>query len=211
MKRWQRIGLLGIAIALFLGGTVFFVLKNRGLVSPVGKGATVVTPSPTPSLMSWEDPAGFRFQYPAGVTMDTHPEDTQNYAHIELTSPTHPGKLIVWVKDPPLDKAGNPMVDVGKWVSTQKRFAAGTILDTTLGGQEAKKVRLTSPDELITASVYDDLLVTIEASLEDLPFWSGLHEAISTSFAFVPATQNNAAGSESSTAEVAADEEEVLQ
>lgn len=212
MKRWQRIGFLIFLTLLLASGMFFFALKRGKLVAPGGTQSARMTPTPTQiPLVTWEDPAGFTFQYSAELTVDKHPEDTKSYAHIELTSPTHPGKLIVWAKDPPLGKAGSPMVDVDKWVSTQKQFTAGTIIDTTLGGQAAKKVRFSSPDHLVTGVIFDELLVTVETSLGDLPYWSDVHEIVSRSFAFAPAKEENSGNGESFQVGENADEEETLQ
>lgn len=155
-------------------------------------------------LLPWDDPAGFTFEYPEGLTIDKHDEDQENYAHVEMTNPDHPGRLIVWAKD-------TTSADVAAWVRTEKTFKNGNVLDTTLGGQPAKKVLVTSPAPmLVTGTIFDELLFFIESSGEDREYWSTIHETIADSFAFTPLEDESTTlggGAE----DVVVDEEEVVE
>lgn len=170
-----------VAIVLLVGVGIFAVQrfqKKSDAPSPVVQsGGDQVK---KPSLVLWDDPAGFTFQYPEGMTVDKHDEDKENYAHVELTDTKHPGKIIVWAKD-------TKAADVQAWVKTEKSFADGSILDTTLGNQPAKKVLLTAPEKkLVVGTVYDSLLFTIEGTLTDEAYWNDIATTVGDSFVFKP-------------------------
>ncbi|MBI4066723.1 hypothetical protein HY411_03325 [Candidatus Gottesmanbacteria bacterium] len=205
-----------ILVGLIIGGIVsigyIWWLKSQTGNSSISE-ARNTTPSPTPTsvkLLTWTDPNGFSFQYPEGLSVNRHDEDKENYAHIEFTHPDHPGKLIVWGKDP-----ARGVTDTGSWVKNEKRFIGASTLDTELGGQAAKKVMVTGITRmLVVGSVYDNIVWSVEATLEDADFWTGVHTAISDSFAFVPVKEpGSAAVSESGPVveDVAVDEEEVIE
>ncbi len=172
--------------------------------------SVVAKPSPeSESLLTWNDPAGFTFQYPQGLTVDKHDEDTQNYAHIEFTHKDHQGNVIVWGKD-------TIAKDAAAWVKAEKRLSGGNTLDTTLGAVLAKKVLVATPTAMVvTAAVSDQIAFSVEATLTDREFWSGIHDTIVRSFAFTPVGGEKAmspnAGTGVSPAEEVVDEEEVVE
>ena len=109
------------------GAGIFFSQKKSQVIIP----GEAVIPTPTPAVESttWNDPAGFSFQYPKNLTVDNNEDDDANYAHVELTNAAHPGNIIVWVSDLPK-----------KWPPE-----GGMSIDTTLGGLPAKKIVTTAP------------------------------------------------------------------
>lgn len=90
-----------LIIAVFIliaGAGLYFgrILKSKE-TSPVN----TQTPSPSPAPLEmtlWEDQSEFSFEYPKNLKLDSHPEDNENYAHLELTSGS-PGTIILWAKD----------------------------------------------------------------------------------------------------------------
>jgi hypothetical protein len=120
--------------------------------------------------------------------VNKHEEDNDSYAHVELTSKDHPGKVIVWVKDLP---AGVTTLDT--WV--KKAYPDATTLDTKLGGEPAKKILSTAPVKmLITGTISDNLLFYVEGTLTDSDYWNHIHDTITGSFAFIQDTTAPAAG-----------------
>ena len=183
-----------------IGAAVFLANQQNNKQAP----STVSAPtSSAVELATWSDQAGFQFQYPKDLSVDRHDEDTVNYAHIEFTHKDHPGKLIVWAKD-------TNAQDVTAWVKTEKRFSGASVLDTTLGNLPAKKILLTSPEKmLIVGTVSDEIVFTIEATLDDSDYWSGVHNTIYSSFAFTSPGQTEPV--KESGGEGAVDEEETLE
>ncbi|MFH0749947.1 MAG: PsbP-related protein [Candidatus Gottesmanbacteria bacterium] len=155
----------------------------------------------------WEDQAGFSFQYPKGIVIDKHDEDTENYAHLELTEASHKGRLIVWAKD-------TLYGDVDTWVKKDASLKEASVIDTTLGGKPAKKIILTSATKkLITGVIDDQILFTIEAETEGNVFWQETYDIIVQSFVFTPIVGQKSSDNEPTIENSGSviDEEEVLE
>lgn len=190
-----------IIVGSLIGGLILWKWKAQSLVA---NNKVLIKATLTPAKMIvWDDPAGFTFSYPEGLIIDKHDEDKQNYAHVELTNRAHPGKTIVWAKD-------TTSLDVAAWVNTEKQFKGANIVDTTLGGKPAKKIFLSSfPPKLIVGTIFDDIVWTIEAELDDSEYWTGVHNDIGSSFAFKPLEESLSVGS--GVVEEVVDEEEVIE
>lgn len=190
-KLWIVTGII-VVICVVAGGVFFFSQKKSKVISP-GE-AVNSTPSPTSAveLTTWNDPAGFSFQYPKDLTVNNHEEDNDNYAHVELTTKDHPGSIIVWASD----------------VSSAWPPKGGTSIDTTLGGVAAKKILISTPSaKLIVGTISDGLLFKVEGTYTDKQYWQPVEDTIVKTFAFTPDT--SAASGQSSGDAV--DEEEVVQ
>lgn len=187
------VGALGLGVYLAANKNRFSPQTNQQTAQ------TTLTPTP-PTLATWDDPAGFTFTYPDGLSVNKHDEDTNNYAHIELTHKDHPGSVIVWAKD-------TTSADVQAWATTEKQFAGSTMIDTTLGGKAAKKISF-SPNKRIVGTIYDDLLFTVDATLDDQAYWEKVVDVIANSFTFKPV---GAASGVDTVGGASVDEEEVVQ
>lgn len=198
-----------ILIAGIVAGILFI---NRQRIFPQKKVQNVVesptTPTPQVDLATWEDPAGFTFQYPKGIQVNKHDEDTENYAHVELTHPDHKGNVIVWMKD-------TTATTIAQWLKNEKSLASAVSVDTTLGGNEAKKVMVKEPKvKQITATLDEDVVVIVEANLEDEAYWQGVNDTILRSLSFNTSQTTTSAGGDAGVQgepAVAADEEETIE
>lgn len=193
-----------VVLAIAGGGYYFYSHRTTKVITP-GE-ATKPTPTPAFDLTTWTDEAGFSFQYPKDLSVNKHEEDPDNYAHVELTSRDHPGKIIIWASDLP---AGVTTLD--SWV--KKMYPDATSLDTMLGGEPAKKILSSAPvKKLVTGTISDNLLFYVEGTLTDSDYWTRVHDTITGSFAFTPDTAAPAAaGAGSATSGDTVDETEVLQ
>lgn len=173
---------------LIIGGMVGFLLilgvaillvsqKSSFLLSPIVSDEKAVGEEAV-KLMTWEDPAGFSFTYPENIEIDPHEEDEENYAHLELTSSSHSGRIIIWVKD-------NNYTDIEKWAS-QEATEGGQIFDTELGGEPAKKIAYVEPAKLVTVTIDVDALVLIEMIPDGEGYWQEVYDQVIDSFAFIP-------------------------
>lgn len=188
------------------GGIFYWKTKIKGaVVSPIDQQSN--TSSQSATLLIWDDPAGFKFQYPKGLSVNKHDEDQENYAHVELMNPNHPGSVIVWAKD-------TTAADAAAWAKTEKAFTGASILDTTLGNQPAKKILLTAPNRtVIVGTIYDELLFTVEATMGNDTYWSEVAQTAIDSFTFtpIPAEQGSAEEGGAPGGSEAVDEEEVIE
>lgn len=200
-----------IVVGLVVGSiaSVAYVRWIRSQSAVPAQQAAAPTPAPV-SLLTWTDSNGFTFQYPEGLAVNKHDEDTENYAHLEFTHPQHPGKLIVWGKDP-----AKGVTDVATWVNNEKRFTGASVLDTEFGEQAGKKVMIRGINRtLVVGTVYDGIVWTVEATLEDAPFWSDVHAVIANSFRFVPVQDSGSTASSEPAPgvdDMIVDEEEIVE
>ena len=166
---------------------------------------------PETELATWEDAAGFSFEYPKDVIIDPHTEDVANYAHLELSHTEHPGGIVVWVKDLPLSKKGSAVTSNAEWIESVDEFAEASVVDTTLGGEKAKKVLVSGENPNVTiGAVYDDVLWLIEVNPKDAEYWNGVLDEVLTSFEYTSLPGEDADTSNSEVVDVV-DEEEVLE
>lgn len=208
MNKMKKKVFIGTAIVLGLcigGGLVFWYNKTQTIKSALGDQSNIIQEK----LVVWDDPAGFTFQYPEGVSIDKHDEDKDNYAHVEITNSSHPGSIIVWAKD---TTAG----DVTAWVRTEQQFSGANSIDTTLGNIAAKKILISTPKEkLFVGTIYDDLLFLVDASLDDKDYWLKTTQTIVDSFVFKPVIDATSSmtdqGDSDGDSQGAVDEEEVVQ
>lgn len=219
MKKFGLPILVGLLIGGILSAGYLVWVKSRSVNAPVptqqeaslSSSPTQVSPTPTPvKLLTWNDPNGFSFQYPEGLVVNKHDEDKENYAHLEFTHPAHPGNSIVWGKDPT-----RGVTDTTSWVKNEKRFIGAAILDTVLGEKPGKKAILEGVTRmLVTGTVFDSIVWTIEAKLEDAEFWTNTQGIIVNSFVFAaPKASVSESSAEPAPAaeDVAVDEEEIVE
>lgn len=208
--------LIPIIVGLLIGGTAsgVYVWWVKGNAEKVIRTQLPLSPTPPPvPLLTWNDPNDFSFQYPEGLTINKHDEDNENYAHIEFTHPDHPGTLIVWGKDTP-----SKVTDAASWVKSDTRFVGASILDTEMGGQPAKKIMVTRPPQiLVVGAVYDNIVWSVEATLEEPAYWTNVLTSITNSFTFMTGksdvTQSGSTSSDATavTDDAPVDEEEVVE
>ena len=170
---------VGVAILVFLviaGGLVAVNFKKSlPLVSPMGLGPT---PTAGAKLLAWEDPAGFKFSYPAEVKINPHPEDKVNYANLDLTNSAMAGGIKILVQD-------NIYKNLDDWAKKQQT-AGGQVLDSTLGDKPAKKAIFTTPSKIMIATIDAEALVLLEENLGEGDYWTTVFNDLVASFEFIP-------------------------
>ena len=187
-----------LSISIFCVGIVgaFIFWKQKPQTTPATQTQT------QEETALWEDQAGFSFQYPKVLSFDKHDEDMENYAHIEFKSSTHSGRLIVWAKD-------TTYPDVATWITKDKNVQGAASVDTTLGGEAAKKIVISTPSKkIIIGAISDQILFTIEAEPgEGDNYWITVSDTIASSFVFVSLD----AGTNATLEQATYDEEEVVE
>lgn len=167
-----------------MGGVIVLLLPAIIIAIRIKKSSSIVSPVAGPTvesevkLTTWEDPAGFSFSYPENIAIDPHEEDKENYAHLELTSPSDSeGKIIIWVRE-------TDYTDIEDWVEEASRDVQ--VLDTELDGEPAKKIAYSDPQKLVTAAIDIDALVLIEMTPDDQGYWQAVYDQVLKSFTFIP-------------------------
>lgn len=196
----------GILLGVIGAGIYLYVSQNTPASLTVSPGEPV--PTKAPILALWDDPAGFTMQYPEGLMVNKHDEDTVHYARVELTDDAHPGGLTVWVSD--LPKGVTDTVSWGKKAATP---SSAISFDTTLGDQPAQKILIADvPKKVMVGVVWDGVLWYIEAAPADDPYWQSVYDTVVSSFVFKPLPESVTETSAGSAAgEQLYDEEEVLE
>jgi hypothetical protein len=147
-----------IILAILVGGGGALALtkyKTTPKQSPVSENLLA---SPTEVLIkfiTWEDQAGFTFQYPEGLKVDNHPDDNANYANLTITGRDGAGSINILMSD-------DTYKSIEKWAKADS-------IDTSLGGINGKKI-ITNTGETIIGVIDNGVLVTIkkEANLSSI-------------------------------------------
>jgi len=173
-KKWLVLGTI-IGVVILLVATIAVIrFRKPTAISPLGE-----TPTQKAQLLTWEDPAGFKFSYPDGIKINPHEEDTANYAHLELTASEHSGGILIWMKD-------TNYKDLEDWTKKDPSASSGQVFDSELGGKPAKKVAYVSPQKLVVAAIDVDVLVLVEVSLDEEGYWQEVSDQMLSSFEFIP-------------------------
>jgi len=188
-KLWILTAVIGVC---GLVGVGFFVFRSRQQAQPeISMVSETPTPTPVPfDLTTWSAEAGFTFQYPKDLTVNRHEEDPDNYAHVELTSSSHPGKIIVWLSDLP-----KGVTTIDQWAKLPQ-FKTGTVIDTTLDDRPAKKILVTSPVKTLSVGMItsDNLLYNVEATLTDSEYWQRVEDTVVSTLTEKPPETSSGAG-----------------
>jgi hypothetical protein len=201
----KRLILLGIGFFV-LTGIVFGVIYFKSQTKTPSKDTSSTNPAVIEEKRNvWDDPAGFTFTYDASLVVNSHPEDQENYAHIELSKLGQSGKIIVWASDTAFQTTAG-------WVSGQKRFSKTSTMDTALGGQPAIKINGTQTTGIMTiGAVYDGLIFSIEAYASESATLAAEFEKISDSFVFKPLETDQTVQQSTEETGTSYDEEETVE
>jgi len=169
-----------IILGLLTGGGYFAYRQFLApkVINPVAN--VQPTPLSAEELVEWIDQSEFSIKYPKSLKLDPHEEDQVNYAHLELTAAEKQGNLIVWVKDTNAE-------DIEDWIKKEKITSA---IDSTLGGEPAKKVLSNETDQKLTlTTIRGGYLYQIEVNDKGENYWNKIFEIIAPSFTFVSPTK----------------------
>jgi len=167
--------IIGVLVLIAIGVFVFLYQKTSSkMVNPL----TQTEQNQEGKLLVWEDPAGFKFSYPEEIKINNHPEDEENYAHLELTFTSHSGSILIWMKD-------NKYKNIQDWVKKENSTGLAQVFDSDLGGNPAQKLAFTSPQKMVTATLDGNAIVLIEVYPQD-SWWNETYNQILKSFEFIP-------------------------
>ena len=172
----KKTGIFIAVLSLLVGVLTFVFFIQPKLINH--KKEPVVKSEKTVDLISWEDPAGFQFSYPENLKIDSHEEDEENYAHLELTSLEHSGRILIWVKE-------TTYTDLEDWL--EKEVGIDTqVLDSELAGRPAKKIAYSQPQRLTTVIIDVDALILVEMEPDPEGRFQKVYDQILQSFELIP-------------------------
>jgi len=164
-----------IALLLISASGLYFgrLLKNKQNSSTQ---SPPVVPTSTPvELTVWKDQSEFEFQYPKNLNLNTHPEDNENYAHLELTSSNYPGSIILWTLDSKYETVDDYIKGekIANYIgSTLAEYLAVKILDSANSNKNS----------LLT--IRNGFLYEIEMDSAGEKVWSDIFNSIIESYKF---------------------------
>lgn len=179
MKKKLPTLLIIITILLVLA-IIFFLIRK-----PSKKPLTPLSEKSLPgieeqfTLKTWEDPAGFSFNYPEILKIDIHEEDEISYAHLELTREGKPGRMLVIVND-------SNYSTLDQWLKEDKEVKDASALDTQVAEMKAKKVALKEGKEITAFIDLDQVIYKIIKEPKGENFWNQVYKTILDSFKFIP-------------------------
>lgn len=206
--------LIGVLAGLTVFGLIaipFLLRKKKGkVISPLSQEAQE---SEEGEFLLWDDEAGFTFQYPDGLYIDDHPEDMENYAHLEITSTKEAdGRILILVNNATIET-------IDEWVEQDEEATMAGILDSTLADAPAKKLLFNDPKRVLTAVIdsYEGLYL-LELQPGEGDYWQKVYDQIVTTFAFKPLTEEEqeileqaGGGEETSGGNVVYEAEEIIE
>lgn len=179
----------GFLIIAASGG--FYLYKTQGMLNPLAGSAPTPMPKAVVEFAVWKDPMGFTLQYPKNLTLNTHDEDKDNYAHVEAAASGSAESIVVWAKD-------NPYDTLADWLKKDKTVAGASALDTTWGGQPAKKVMVggdaSGGGRIVTAVIYDDMLWLLDGVPGKDDKFNQTYDSMLSGFKFYPLKTSAASG-----------------
>lgn len=182
----SKVWLIILAIVLVLaGGAAFFIFGSKKntevLPSPLIESNVPTAPPTSPKILTWNDQAGFSFQYPDGLTINKHDEDVTNYAHIDFISSNNKSSVLVLASD-------TKYKTIDEWVKNDKSVLGASAIDSTLGDKPSKKVLSSDGGSISIGTIDSGILFTISTIAYKDTEIKSVFDKISSTFVFVVPT-----------------------
>jgi len=212
MPKKVLIIVLAIVVVIgVVGGLLWFRSRQiaREVLSPAEETSEITPTQTGAKLLTWNDPAGFTFQYPAegGIKINKHPEDNTNYANLDFYIEGKDGAVKILASDTKYKSAA-------EWATKEKRNlqVSGGGTEFTLSGKLARKIIFPDTLTTIVGTVDEEILFTIELVPDKEGFWQKVFDQIVSTFKLVyptaaPATKESGGSSDSDVIE----EEEIIE
>jgi len=156
-----------LSIIIPIGLIIIYFVSRPTPKTTIEPILTSQSPTSVPiNLITWTDEAGFSFQYPEGITIDKHTEDTVNYANLTFTDGDQNESIDIVMSD-----NDNTM---NKWTNA---------IDTVLGGKDGKKNM--TDNGMVIGVIDNDVLVTLTRTNKLSPLLEVAWQNITDSWEFV--------------------------
>lgn len=189
MQKKFLIVILVVGVGALIGGGIWFYKTSQSSPKTVSFESNTPTSAPKTEnqtkTLTWNDQAGFTFQYPDGLLIDKHDEDTVNYSHIDLTTSDKVGGILIMASD-------TKYKTLAEWIKADKNLNDGSSIDTTLGGKPAKKTISSDGNSTTIGTIDSGILFTVKLTASSNSRLKVIYDQITTSFTFVQPTQKPA-------------------
>lgn len=180
--RNKLIVLVGGLTGLTIFFVVFFLFKEKSIISPVSEETQIPSPTvklPSKSLKEYEDASGFKFSYPADLILSAKEIPQNVYADLEITSPEASGSVFLKVTD-------SKLKSLDDWFLENKEATRSfEVREIKLADITAKEVK--KEDEIFTLALDQGALFTIEVNpANEREFWNRVYRTFISTFMFVP-------------------------
>lgn len=180
--------ILILLILIALGGLLFWILGPKSvstLQSPLSDQEEKITPSQ--SLTTYEDPSGFKFDYPDNLSIaKQETSDESIYSSLQLYSKQTDGSISLEISDTKLKNTDD-------WIA-KNNYSTAQIKNSKLGSLDAKEIK--TADRLYLVAIDKGILFSFEMPPLNESFWTPVFQKLSTAFSFgVPETSNTQAAS----------------
>lgn len=166
----------GISLILIGLGTIILKVaqKSKSVIMPVSTISS--TPAPEEKLLTYEDEAGFSFEYTEGLVIKDVSGAQDVYSILEITSAEQSGKMVIRVVD---TKYKDPSLFFASLKTT-----LGASREFELAGMAGQQIQLENPRRLVTSAIDKGVLYYLESPLDsNSDYWNKAHNAIVSSFA----------------------------
>lgn len=195
-----KILILALIVVTVGGLYFFFVNKKAPLTSPVNPLKITKEAAPSETLTDYSDPSGFTFSYPDNLSLTNKEIADQNtYSDLQLSSKDVSGSVSLKITDSKLST-------IDEWVKSVTK--SSDIKEVKLGNLAAKQIKL--DDRLITASLDQGILFTVEMPLVEEKFWSKAYEKVLANFSFI-APESASGGNSASSDDISFEGEEIVE
>lgn len=167
-----------ITLIILLPIISFFVFKKSKTesVNPLAESSALSKIAEEEKLLSYQDTAGFKFNYPQSVTVkDVSNNDPNTYSLLELGSAKNDGKMLIKVVDSNLDS-------VDQWLKSKEATGAGNSREVIISQMPGKQIQFENPSRLVSLAISDGIMYFFQSSLDSAGFWNKVHSQIISSF-----------------------------
>ena len=165
-------------VSLILVGLIAMGVKIGQ--KPKTTSGPVVTPTPIrieAENKTYQDEAGFSFEYPTGLEIKDVSGNQDVYSILEITAPDKNEKMIIRVVD-------TKYKTIAEWLKSQNQSGNPVARDFEIGGMTGQQIQLENPRRLVSLVIDKGVMYYFESPLsaEEGQYWNMVHNTIALSF-----------------------------
>lgn len=173
---------LAIFITISIASVTIWELKFRSVKPQADEAVIKQATIPMAQISTWEDSAGFKFNYPANLKVtEMETEDNSIYSSLELTS-VNGEKLNLRISD-------TAFPNLGSWQKDFEKTNLVTLVREMLWEDiEARQLIYGAPKRIKTVGVDSGVIYILDSQQDSSNFWEKTQNMIINSFEFTAST-----------------------